>query len=62
MVSVNRRLGQDKPGPTSHGGEGTNPRLEQQLAKNTWQGLTLHVAFGKWELLPVGKAEVDSVS
>lgn len=36
---------------------GWSSRLQKHLA-----GLALHVAFGKWELLPVGKAGVDSVS
>lgn len=59
MVSVNRRLGQARLHKTWWGG---NESQAGAAACKHLAGPALHVAFGKWELLPVGKAEVDSVS
>lgn len=59
MVSVNRALEQSRLHESWWWGNKSQPGAAacSQLA-----GLALHVAFGKWELIPAGKAEVDSLS
>lgn len=59
MVSVNMRLEQARLHKSWWGGN--KPQAGASSFQKHLAGLPLHVAFGKWELLPVGKAEVDSV-
>lgn len=59
MVSVNRTLELARRHELWWRG---NKSQTGVAACNRLAGLALHVAFGKRELIPAGKAEVDSLS